>query len=194
MLDVIVMQRLICVVFCSFLMSGCLGSEILPESSKYGFVGDTLDRDVDGGEVYDIRDNLSIGAVLVMFSHHSCFGCHEWVEEINKRHNDCMSEDRQIQPVQVGVYPPSDDADSLMETYGLIESEHYAAWPVVVTTSSSKAWDLERDVLSELTIFEAFDNPNSPELYLIGQTGDLIWKSETYQPTDEAMSEIENSI
>ena len=63
-----------------------------------------------------------------------------------------------------------------------------------MTTSSSKAWDLERDILSELTIFEAFDNPNSPELYLIGQTGDIIWKSETYQPTDEAMSEIENSI
>ena len=156
MLDLIIMQRLICVVFCSFFMSGCLGSEILTESSKYGFVGDTLDRDVDGGEVYDIRDNLSRGVVLVMFSHHSCFGCHEWVEEINKRHNDWMSEERPIQPVMVGVYPPSDDADSLMETYGLTESEHYAAWPVVVTTSSSKAWDLGEGYSERIDYFRGF--------------------------------------
>ncbi|MAT86594.1 MAG: hypothetical protein CMA25_06530 [Euryarchaeota archaeon] len=188
------MQRLICVVFSCFLMSGCLGSEILTESSKYGFVSETLNRDVDGGEVYDIRDNLSRGAVLVMFSHHSCYGCHEWVGEINQRHNDWMSQENPIQPVMVGVYPPSDDAASLMETYGSTESEHYTNWPVVVTTSSSKAWNLERDVLSDMTIFEAFDNPNSPELYLIGQTGDIIWKSGTYQPTDEAIMEMENSI
>lgn len=171
-------------------LSGCLAPETISSEKRYGVISDTLDRSEDGSSVYDIRDNLSEGPVLVMFSHHSCPGCHNWMDELKPIHDEWMSRSVPLQTMMIGTYPPYDDHESLMEEFGNTSSDNYAPWPVVVTTTTTNAWDLADDKDSGITVFDAFDNPSSPKLFLISQSGTVVWESDSYNPKEDSISDI----
>ena len=171
-------------------LSGCFAPETISSEKRYGVISDTLDRVEDGGSLYDIRVNLSEGPVLVMFSHYACPGCHEWVDELKPHHEQWMSQSNPLQTVMIGVYPPYDDYESLMDAFGDSSSDNYAPWPVIVTTTSTNAWDLGEDKDSGITLFDAFGTPSSPKLFLISQSGVVVWESDSYNPKDNSIADI----
>jgi hypothetical protein len=43
------------------------------------------------------------------------------------------------------------------------------------------------------SIFEYFDLPGTPELFLIDQQGIIQWESNTYYPNEDSIGEIERA-
>ena len=162
------------------MLSGCI--DPVPEEGRV-FTLQTLDRAEDSGATYSLKDNLSEGPVLILFIGVGCIGCKEWTDELRSNHQEWMNMEPPLQLVSIERYPSFES--------GTPESNHYTPWPITLPTDEDPIRKYDDETKLSTTVFEYYGMPGTPTLLLIDEGGVTQWKSSTYYPDNETISEIE---
>ena len=179
-------------------LSGCI-SEVPdtdvsdPESesslNRMNIVAQTLDREVDLYNEYNVLENSSGQNTLILWAASGCRGCHEWTEMIRESiANGKISNESNVITVQ--RYPNFESRESFFEVFGNNSSAQYSPWPVLTPYSSAVAWNAETGVPSDVPLGEAFGNPRTPTLQVLGPDGQIVWQNVKYYPDFEIVEEI----
>ena len=137
-------------------LSGCISdvsdvdvsdSESEISLNRMNIVAQTLDREVDGYNEYNVLENSSGQNTLILWAASGCRGCHEWTEMIRESvANGTISNESNVITVQ--RYPSFESRESFFEGFGNNSSEQYSPWPVLTPYSSTDAWDPETGMTS----------------------------------------------
>ena len=164
-----------------------------PSLDSMNIVAQTLDRDVDLYSEYNVLENSSGQNTLILWAASGCRGCHEWTEMIRESiANGSISNESNIITIQ--RYPSFDSRESFYEVFGNNSSDQYSPWPVLVPYSSAVAWNAETGEPSTIPLDEAFGNPRTPTLQVLGPNGEIVWENEKYYPDFEVVEEISSII
>ena len=164
-----------------------------PSLDRMNIVAQTLDRDVDQYSEYNVLENSSGQNTLILWAASGCRGCHEWTEMIRESiANGSISNESNIITIQ--RYPSFDSRESFYEVFGNNSSDQYSPWPVLVPYSSAVAWNAETGEPSTIPLDEAFGNPRTPTLQVLGPNGEIVWENEKYYPDFEVVEEISSII
>ena len=164
-----------------------------PSLDRMNIVAQTLDRDVDQYSEYNVLENSSGQNTLILWAASGCRGCHEWTEMIRESiANGSISNESNIITIQ--RYPSFDSRESFYEVFGNNSSDQYSPWPVLVPYSSAVAWNAETGEPSTVPLDEAFGNPRTPTLQVLGPNGQIVWENEKYYPDFEVVEEISSII
>ncbi len=164
-----------------------------PSLDRMNIVAQTLDRDVDQYSEYNVLENSSGQNTLILWAASGCRGCHEWTEMIRESiANGSISNESNIITIQ--RYPSFDSRESFYEVFGNNSSDQYSPWPVLVPYSSAVAWNAETGEPSTVPLDEAFGNPRTPTLQVLGSNGEIVWENEKYYPDFEVVEEISSII
>jgi len=164
-----------------------------PSLDRMNIVAQTLDRDVDQYSEYNVLENSSGQNTLILWAASGCRGCHEWTEMIRESiANGSISNESNIITIQ--RYPSFDSRESFYEVFGNNSSDQYSPWPVLVPYSSAVAWNAETGEPSTIPLDEAFGNPRTPTLQVLGPNGQIVWENEKYYPDFEVVEEISSII
>ena len=164
-----------------------------PSLDRMNIVAQTLDRDVDQHSEYNVLENSSGQNTLILWAASGCRGCHEWTEMIRESiANGSISNESNIITIQ--RYPSFDSRESFYEVFGNNSSDQYSPWPVLVPYSSAVAWNAETGEPSTIPLDEAFGNPRTPTLQVLGPNGQIVWENEKYYPDFEVVEEISSII
>lgn len=164
-----------------------------PSLDRMNIVAQTLDRDVDQYSEYNVLENSSGQNTLILWAASGCRGCHEWTEMIRESiANGSISNESNIITIQ--RYPSFDSRESFYEVFGNNSSDQYSPWPVLVPYSSAVAWNAETGEPSTVPLDEAFGNPRTPTLQVLGPNGEIVWENEKYYPDFEVVEEISSII
>ena len=164
-----------------------------PSLDRMNIVAQTLDRDVDLYSEYNVLENSSGQNTLILWAASGCRGCHEWTEMIRESiANGSISNESNIITIQ--RYPSFDSRESFYEVFGNNSSDQYSPWPVLVPYSSAVAWNAETGEPSTIPLDEAFGNPRTPTLQVLGPNGEIVWENEKYYPDFEVVEEISSII
>tara|TARA_Y100000766_G_scaffold258976_1_gene247606 strand:- start:2522 stop:3115 length:594 start_codon:yes stop_codon:yes gene_type:complete len=156
---------------------------------KMNIVAGTLDREVDRYAEYNVLENSSGQNTLILWAASGCRGCHEWTEMIRESiANGTISNESNIVTVQ--RYPSFESRESFFEVFGNNSSEQYSPWPVLTPHSSAVAWDAETGEPSTVPLDDAFGNPRTPTLQVLGPDGRIVWQNLNYYPDFEIVEEI----
>tara|TARA_Y100000768_G_scaffold357701_1_gene312960 strand:+ start:1610 stop:2203 length:594 start_codon:yes stop_codon:yes gene_type:complete len=179
-------------------LSGCISDvSSIDESDSDGestldrmnIVAGTLDREVDRYAEYNVLENSSGQNTLILWAASGCRGCHEWTEMIRESiANGTISNESNIVTVQ--RYPSFESRESFFEVFGNNSSEQYSPWPVLTPHSSAVAWDAETGEPSTVPLDDAFGNPRTPTLQVLGPDGRIVWQNLNYYPDFEIVEEI----
>ena len=179
-------------------LSGCISdvsdvdvsdSESEISLNRMNIVAQTLDREVDGYNEYNVLENSSGQNTLILWAASGCRGCHEWTEMIRESvANGTISNESNVITVQ--RYPSFESRESFFEVFGNNSSEQYSPWPVLTPYSSAVAWDAETGMPSTVPLDEAFGNPRTPTLQVLGPDGQIVWQNVKYYPDFEIIEEI----
>ncbi len=179
-------------------LSGCISDvSSIDESDSDGestldrmnIVAGTLDREVDRYGEYNVLENSSGQNTLILWAASGCRGCHEWTEMIRESiANGTISNESNIVTVQ--RYPSFESRESFFEVFGNNSSEQYSPWPVLTPHSSAVAWDAETGEPSTVPLDDAFGNPRTPTLQVLGPDGRIVWQNLNYYPDFEIVEEI----
>ena len=60
--------------------------------------------------------------------------------------------------------------------------------------SSAVAWNAETGVPSDVPLGEAFGNPRTPSLQVLGPDGQIVWQNVKYYPDFDIIEEISEII
>ena len=179
-------------------LSGCISdvsdvdvsdSESEISLNRMNIVAQTLDREVDGYNEYNVLENSSGQNTLILWAASGCRGCHEWTEMIRESvANGTISNESNVITVQ--RYPSFESRESFFEVFGNNSSEQYSPWPVLTPYASAVAWDAETGMPSTVPLDEAFGNPRTPTLQVLGPDGQIVWQNVKYYPDFEIIEEI----
>ena len=179
-------------------LSGCISdvsdvevSDSDDESTldRMNIVARTLDREVDQYDEYNVLENSSGQNTLILWAASGCRGCHEWTEMIRESiANGTISNESNIITIQ--RYPSFESRESFFEVYGNNSSEQYSPWPVLTPYSSAVAWNAETGKPSTVPLDEAFGNPRTPTLQVLGPDGQIVWQNLKYYPDFDIVEEI----
>ena len=164
-----------------------------PSLNRMNIVAQTLDRDVDQHSEYNVLENSSGQNTLILWAASGCRGCHEWTQMIRESiANGTISNDSNVITVQ--RYPSFESRESFFEVFGNESSEQYSPWPVLTPYSSAVAWDAETGEPSTVPLDEAFGNPRTPTLQVLGPDGQIVWQNVKYYPDFDIIEEISEII
>lgn len=170
------------------LLSGCIESSL--EDGRV-FTLQTLDREEDAGPTYSMKDNLSVGPVLVLFIGVGCIGCKDWTDDLREHHQKWMEQEPPLQLVSVERYPAFETKDDVASEFGTPESNHYTPWPIVLPSEEDPIQRMTDQANLSQSVFEYYGLPGTPELFLIDQDGVIQWESSTYYPNENSIDTIE---
>mgnify|MGYP002011732327 CR=1 FL=1 len=160
---------------------------------RMNIVARTLDREVDLHSEYNVLENSSGKNTLILWAASGCRGCHEWTEMIRDSiANGTISNNSNIITVQ--RYPSFESRESFFDVFGNNSSEQYSPWPVLTPHSSAVAWDAETGEPSIVPLDDAFGNPRTPTLQVLGPDGRIVWENPSYYPDFEIVEEISAMI
>ena len=107
-------------------LSGCISdvsdvdvsdSESEISLNRMNIVAQTLDREVDGYNEYNVLENSSGQNTLILWAASGCRGCHEWTEMIRESiANGTISNESNVITVQ--RYPSFESRGSFFEVFG----------------------------------------------------------------------------
>ena len=159
------------------------------ELQGINIVAQTLGRDVDGPETYDILEESGNNSTLILWAAAGCNGCHQWTQMIRECvDNGTISKDMHI--VTVHRYPRFEGESYVNNTYGNNTSDTYSPWPVLMPEDGDTAVDAKTGASSSVPLPEAFNNPTTPTLQVLDSEGQLIWQSKTYRSDFSVIQEI----
>ena len=186
------MHKLLYLVIALLALPGCVSQtdETSQEISSTGdeselqginIVAQTLGRDVDGVQTYDLLGESGNNSTLILWAAAGCNGCHQWTQMIRECvDNGTIPEDSNI--VTVHRYPRFEMTTYVNNTYGNSSSDYYSPWPVLMPVDGATAWDATTGEESDVPLAEAFNNPVTPTLQVLDPEGQLVWQSRTYYP------------
>ena len=179
-------------------LSGCISdaSDVgVPDSesesslNRMNIVAQTLEREVDRYNEYNVLENSSGRNTLILWAASGCRGCHEWTEIIRESiANGTISNESNVITIQ--RYPSFESRESFFEVFGNNSSEQYSPWPVLTPYASAVAWDAETGMPSTVPLDEAFGNPRTPTLQVLGPDGQIVWQNVKYYPDFGIVEEI----
>ena len=163
---------------------------LTPVPATLSFSAPTFDRDVDRGATHDLRASFD-GPVLLLWVAAGCSGCHDWTGLIaDELESGNISNTTNI--ISVHRYPAFESTESLGERYGNNSSATYTPWPLLLPDASTTVIDASTGRMTDVGLYRAFQQPVTPTLQVLDDTGRLVWTSKTYWANSIVLEEALN--
>jgi len=163
---------------------------LTPVPATLSFSAPTFDRDVDRGATHDLRASFD-GPVLLLWVAAGCSGCHDWTGLIaDELESGNISNTTNI--ISVHRYPAFESTESVGERYGNNSSATYTPWPLLLPDASTTVIDASTGRMTDVGLYRAFQQPVTPTLQVLDDTGRLVWTSKTYWANSIVLEEALN--
>ena len=171
----------------SFLLPGCIESSSVI-GTKYdeiplrlNFEAQTLDRAEDNGSTFELKKELESSPVLLLWVGSSCFGCHDWTNLIRESLENGSLNNSTLSIVSVHRWANLEGEDEVMRAFGEDTNDSsYTPWKIVMANEQTPALEFFSDENTGYNVYEAYGNPGTPTLQLIGDNGIKMWQSKNY--------------
>lgn len=166
------------------------GDEEKPIPFELTFESSTLDRNEDGGSVFDLEEELKNGPVMLLWIGSGCTGCHDWTDMIREKMDSGELSDSNVTIVSVHRWGEFESQEDVMDVFGTVdESSHYTPWTIALPTSDTEAYEFGTGENTGASIYSAYGNPGTPTLQVIAENGVLAWQSKTYWANETVFDE-----
>ncbi len=179
------------------LIPGCIETQSVIEDKqeeiplRLTFKAETLDRAEDQGLMFDLKEELKDGPVLILWVGSSCFGCHEWTNMIRESLENGSLNESTLSIVSVHGWSGIEGSEEVMNAFGLDNNESsYTPWKIVMGKKNTPALDYFSERDTGYGLYEAYGNPSTPTLQLIGDNGIKMWQSKNYWANSTILDEI----
>lgn len=182
------------------MLAGCTAppaSEMVAEEEtgastpeNLSFSAPTLNRDVDEGERHDLRNSFD-GPVLMLWVAAGCSGCHDWTGLI-KEEMEAGNISNSTNIVSVHRYASFESSEAVANRYGDNNSSEYTPWPILLPDESTNVIDASTGRMTDIGLYTAFEDPVTPTLQVIDESGRLVWTSRTYWSNSTVLQEALN--
>ena len=180
-----------------FLIPGCIetqsviGDEREEIPLRLTFKADTLDRAEDQGPTFDLKEELKDGPVLMLWVGSSCFGCHDWTNMIRESLENGTLNESTLSIVSVHRWSNLEGAEEVMNAFGEDTNDSsYTPWRIVMANEQTPALEYFSGDDTGFNVYEAYGNPSTPTLQLIGDNGIKMWQSKNYWANSTILQEI----
>ena len=180
-----------------FLIPGCIetqsviGDEREEIPLRLAFNAETLDRAEDQGPTFDLKEELKDGPVLMLWVGSSCFGCHDWTNLIRESLENGTLNESTLSIVSVHRWSNLEGAEEVMNAFGEDTNDSsYTPWKIVMANEQTPALEYFSGDDTGFNIYEAYGNPSTPTLQLIGDNGIKMWQSKNYWANSTILQEI----
>jgi len=180
-----------------FLIPGCIetqsviGDEREEIPLRLAFKADTLDRAEDQGPTFDLKEELKDGPVLMLWVGSSCFGCHDWTNMIRESLENGTLNESTLSIVSVHRWSNLEGAEEVMNAFGEDTNDSsYTPWRIVMANEQTPALEYFSGDDTGFNVYEAYGNPSTPTLQLIGDNGIKMWQSKNYWANSTILQEI----
>ena len=199
------MKNKILLVFCvvtTTVLAGCTGpmestmiestqsTESTAVPARVSFTSPTLDRPEDLASQHDLRNSFD-GPILMLWVAAGCNGCHDWTDLIRSE-MEAGNISNTTSIISVHRYPDAEDSSAVERRYGDNTSDHYAPWPVLIPDASTTVIDRDTGEMTDVGLYEAFGEPVTPTLQVLGSDGGLVWTSDKYWANTTVLGEALN--
>ena len=181
----------------TFLLPGCIESNSVVGSEKdeiplrLNFEAQTLDRTEDNGSSFELKKELEFSPVLLLWVGSSCFGCHDWTNLIRDSLDNGSLNQSTLSIVSVHRWANLEGAEEVMEAFGENNNDStYTPWKIVMADEQTPALEYFSGDDTGYNIYEAYGNPSTPTLQLIGDNGIKMWQSKNYWANSTILQEI----
>ena len=181
----------------TFLIPGCIESSSIVGSEKdeiplrLNFEAQTLDRTEDNGSSFELKKELESSPVLLLWVGSSCFGCHDWTNLIRDSLDNGSLNQSTLSIVSVHRWANLEGAEEVMEAFGENNNDStYTPWKIVMADEQTPALEYFSGDDTGYNIYEAYGNPSTPTLQLIGDNGIKMWQSKNYWANSTILQEI----
>ena len=158
--------------------------------ARVSFISPTLDRPEDLGSQHDLRNSFD-GPILMLWVAAGCSGCHDWTELIRSE-MEAGNISNTTAIISVHRYPDFEDQSAVERRYGDNSSDHYAPWPVLIPDASTTVIDRDTGEITDVGLYQAFGEPVTPTLQVLGSDGGLAWTSDKYWANATVLGEALN--
>ena len=158
--------------------------------ARVSFISPTLDRPEDLGSQHDLRNSFD-GPILMLWVAAGCSGCHDWTELIRSE-MEAGNISNTTAIISVHPYPDFEDRSAVERRYGDNSSDHYAPWPVLIPDASTTVIDRDTGEITDVGLYQAFGEPVTPTLQVLGSDGGLAWTSDKYWANATVLGEALN--
>ena len=180
-----------------FLIPGCIetqsviGDEREEIPLRLAFNAETLDRAEDQGPTFDLKEELKDGPVLMLWVGSSCFGCHDWTTMIRESLENGTLNESTLSIVSVHRWSNLEGAEEVMNAFGEDTNDSsYTPWRIVMANEQTPALEYFSGDDTGFNVYEAYGNPSTPTLQLIGDNGIKMWQSKNYWANSTILQEI----
>ena len=154
------------------------------------FESSTLDRSEDGGDVFDLEEELENGPVMLLWIGSGCSGCHDWTDMIREKMENGELSDSNVTIVSVHRWGEFESQEDVMDVFGTMsESSHYTPWTIVLPTPETEVYEFGTGENTGASIYSAYGNPGTPTLQVIAENGVIAWQSKTYWADEHVFDE-----
>ena len=148
---------------------------------QLSFAADTLERQEDGGSVFDLKEALISKPVLMLWIAAGCSGCHDWTDMLRESINNGSINTSSVSVISIHRWSEVESPAAVMKAFGNDDNEsNYTPWPIILPNESSRLTDFETGEKTQFSIVEGVGNPVTPTMQLIGQDGIKMWQSKSY--------------
>ncbi|MBL6731860.1 MAG: hypothetical protein ISP82_02790 [Candidatus Poseidoniaceae archaeon] len=148
---------------------------------QLSFTADTLERDEDGGSLFDLKEALDSKPVLMLWIAAGCSGCHDWTDMLRESINNGTINTSSVSIISMHRWSEVESPATVMKAFGNDDNDsNYTPWPIVLPNESSRLTDFETGETTQFSVVEGFGNPVTPTVQLIGQDGIKMWQSKSY--------------
>ena len=145
------------------------------------FSSQTLDRTEDGGAMFDLKQELQDGPVMLLWIGAGCTGCHDWTDLLREKMENGTFEDSNMTLISVHRWGEFESKEEMLNVFGNSnQSDHYTPWKIITPTLETQVHDFSTGENTGTSLFSAFGNPGTPTLQVIAENGVLAWQSKTY--------------
>lgn len=179
------------------LLPGCIESQSVVGDKgdeiplRLSFKADTLDRPEDGGSSFDLKEELENGPVLMLWIGSGCSGCHDWTNLIRQGIENGSLDNSTLSIISVHGWSGIEGPEEVMDAFGTDSNDtSYTPWKIVMGKKNTPALDYFSEQDTGYGLYEAFGNPSTPTLQLIGDNGIKMWQSKNYWANSTILQEI----
>ena len=179
------------------LLPGCIesqsviGDKVEEIPLRLSFKADTLDRPEDGGASFDLKEELENGPVLMLWIGSGCSGCHDWTNLIRQGLDNGSLNNSTLSIISVHRWSGIEGSEEVMGAFGTNSNDtSYTPWKIVMGKENTPALDFSSEQDTGYGLYEAYGNPSTPTLQLIGDNGIKMWQSKNYLANYTILDEI----
>jgi len=179
------------------LLPGCIESQsVIGDKQdeiplRLTFKAETLDRVEDQGSTFDLKEELEGGPVLMLWIGSGCSGCHDWTNLIRQGLDNGSLNNSTLSIISVHRWSGIEGPEEVMGAFGTDSNDtSYTPWKIVMGKENTPALDYSSEQDTGYGLYEAYGNPSTPTLQLIGDDGIKMWQSKNYWANSTILEEI----